>query len=231
MGGVIDDPVVRWVAGQPGAIVWERSGAAAVACPDLSRRDRVAVEGEPEAVSRLLRDEVFPRVGPTYRPIGDEELIVAVTERLPGVEVAGRFGWMDVAAPVPAGKIDARWLQPGELPQVAALLGEVFPHSYAQPGDPGVRRWAGVRGDDGTLLAVAADAWSTADIGLLSGVATRVEARGRGLARELCAFVTNDLITGRDRVGLFVDSWNVAAITAYTKLGFVLRKVAAASVS
>ena len=230
MGLMVDDPVIRWVAGQPGARFWERPGAIAVACADLYRHDRLAIAGEPEAVARLLGDEVLAAVGPTFRPVGDEELVVEVARRLPSLTVEGRFGWMDVTAPVPATD-GASWLSEDELPQVMALIEEFFPGSWARPDRPGVHRWAGVRGDDGRLLAIAADAWSTAETGLIAGVATRADARGRGLARQVCAFVTNELLAGRDRVALIVDYWNQPALHAYGKLGFVLRRLAAAAVS
>jgi ribosomal protein S18 acetylase RimI-like enzyme len=231
LGERIDDPVVRWVAEQPGALIWERPAATAVACADLSRKDRLAIHGEPEAVAALLRDEVLPRVGPTFRPLGGEELVTEVAARVPGMAVAGRFGWMQVTAPVPGPATDASWLPPEALPQVTALIDKVFPDSYARPGGSGVQRWAAIRGADGTLLSVAADAWSTERTGFLAGVATRTDVRGRGLARRVCAFVTNELIAGRDRVALIVDYWNVGALTTYGKLGFDLRRLAAASVS
>jgi GNAT superfamily N-acetyltransferase len=225
-----DDPLLRWAAGQPGARIWERAGAVAVACADLSRRDRLAVSGDPPAVARLLA-EVLPAVGPSFRPLGAEELLTEVAGRLPGLEVAGRFAWMDTTEPVPGETTPGvRWLSEPETPEVSALLGEAFPGSYAQPGAPGVRRWAGLRDTGGRLLAVAADAWSTPAVGFLAGVTTRPEVRGRGLASALCAFTTNELLAGRDRVALFADYWNVAALSTYRKLGFALRPVAAAHV-
>jgi GNAT superfamily N-acetyltransferase len=229
-GTVIDDPVVRWVAGQPGARIWERPGAVAVARAGVYRRDRLAIAGDPSAVARLLGDEVLAAVGPTFRVVGDEELVTEVARRLPSLAVEARFGWMDVTAPVPA-TAGARWLPEDELPQVQALIEEFFPDSWARPDRPGVSRWAGVRDDHGTLLAVAADAWSTAATGLVAGVVTRADARGRGLARQVCAFVTNELLAGRERVALIVDYWNEPALHAYGKLGFVLRPLAAAAVS
>ncbi|XVV10358.1 GNAT family N-acetyltransferase [Actinoplanes sp. CA-131856] len=221
------DPLMIWAADRPTARVFARPGAVAVACPDLSRRDRLAVHGDADAVAELLRD-VLPLVGPTFRPLGDESLLTAVSERLPSVAVAGRFGWMDTAEP-PATDESQRphWLGSGELPEVTALLASASPESYARPGGSGVARWAGVRAEDGTLLAVAADAWSSGRIGFLAGVATAAHARGRGLASELCAFVTRELLTGRDRVALFVDHSNSAALATYKKLGFVLRPIAA----
>ncbi|MEV4351690.1 GNAT family N-acetyltransferase [Actinoplanes sp. NPDC049596] len=234
------DPLMIWAADRPEARVFARPGAVAVACPDLSRRDRMPVHGDPGAVAALLRD-VLPLVGPSFRPLGAEPLLTAVAERLPTIEVAGRFGWMDTARPPEASGWmdtarppamdqgqDPRWLGAGELPEVTALLDRAFPETYARPGGSGVQRWAGVRGEDGTLLAVAADAWSSDRIGFLAGVTTAPEARGRGLAAALCAFVTRELLEGHDRVALFVDYWNSAALATYNKLGFGLKPLAAA---
>jgi ribosomal protein S18 acetylase RimI-like enzyme len=223
------DPLLMWAADRPGVRLWQAAGATAIACPDLSRRDRIMVHGRPAELAALLRD-VLPLVGPSFRPMGDEALLAEVTARLPGLTIAGRFAWMDRTSPIPAPDETApRWLAEAELPEVAALLDEAFPESYARPGGRGVSRWAGIRdGGSGELLAVAADAWSGTRIGFLAGVATRRSARGRGLAARLCRFATNELLTGRTRVALFADYWNVAAVATYRKLGFDLRPLAAA---
>ncbi|MEU8242830.1 GNAT family N-acetyltransferase [Actinoplanes missouriensis] len=198
-----------------------------VACADLAHWDRLAMAGDPDALAGLVR-EVLPRVGPSYRPFGAEDLVAAVVERVPELEMSARFGWMETTAPVGGAAPGAGWLTEAEWPEVTALLTESFPDSYAWPGAPGVRRWAGIRDGGGRLLAVAADAWSTAGIGFLAGVATRREARGRGLAAALCGFVTDDLLDGRERVALLADYDNVAAVATYRKLGFLTRPVAAA---
>ena len=229
-----DDPLMLWAADRPGVRIWARDGAVAAACPDLSRRDRLPVHGEPEAVAALLRD-VLAQVGPTFRPVGDESLVTAVAEALPELTVAGRFGWMETATPPPiaapvAGDGAPHWLGPGSLPEVTALIDTAFPDSYARPGGSGVHRWAGLRDAGGTLLAVAADAWSSSRVGFLAGVTTRPEARGHGRAAALCSFVTTELLAGRDRAALFVDYWNTAAVATYDKLGFTLRPIAAAHV-
>jgi ribosomal protein S18 acetylase RimI-like enzyme len=223
-----DDPLIVWARqdARPGVRIWSRPDAVAVACPDLSRRDRLAVQGDPDAVAGLLAGEVLPQVGPTYRPLGDERLIAALADRVPGVRLTGRFGWMDVTAPVAPGR--GEWL-PDDA-EVARLLRVAFPDSYAQPGRTGVRRWAGIR-DGGALRATAAEAWSSADIGFLAGVTTHPAARGRGLAAALCGFVTNELLRGRTRVALFVDHDNVAALRTYRRLGFALRRLGAATLS
>jgi GNAT superfamily N-acetyltransferase len=222
---ILQDPLLVWSAqdGRPGTRTWTHGDAIAVAYPALSRRDRVAVSGSARDVVELLR-EVLPLVGPTYRPLGDEELITAVAAAMPELAVAGRFAWMETTDRTVTAKGPA-WLD--ETNEVERLLEEAFPDSYARPGGDGVRRWAGIR-QQGSLLATAADAWSVREVGFMAGVATRKDARGRGLAKAICGFVTNELLIEHPRVALFADYWNEAAIATYRALGFRLRPLAAA---
>lgn len=246
------DPMIVW-AGQgfrPGVRAWYDGDAVAVAAPELSKRDRLAVLGPVDAVARLAT-EVFAEVGPSFRPFGDEQLIRELVDRRPGLEFGAAFGWMDTricpthqthppasqhAQPEPR---EARsgglvsdggpaWLE-GDT-GVEALLIEAAPASYAWPGRSGVRRWAAATGDGRELLSVAADAWSAPEIGFLAGVATRPVARGKGLSRQVCAFVTAELIKQHGRAGLMVDGDNPVAIAVYHRLGYTYRRVAAASV-
>jgi GNAT superfamily N-acetyltransferase len=219
-----DDPLIVWArqGDKPGVRVFRGAGAIAVACPDVSRKDRLAVAGPAGAVLDLL-DEVLPVVGPAYRPFGDESLLEQITGKSDAIELVGQFGWMETRTPVtPAA---GAWLD--RTDDVAALLETAFPDSYAWPGGSGVRRWAGVR-DGRRLLATAAEAWSVPQIGFIAGVATHPDARGRGLAAALCGFMTNDLLRERDRVALFVDYWNEPALRTYRRLGFTLRPLGAA---
>ncbi|BCJ41455.1 hypothetical protein GCM10010168_55460 [Actinoplanes ianthinogenes] len=232
-----DDLFVRWAAEADGARVWRRPGATVVACADLAHWDRLVMSGDPDALAGLVR-EVLPEVGATFRPFGPEELVAAVVARAPELEVSAHFAWMDITEPIgpaavtepgPTGQSGtARWLVEDEWPEVTALLAESFPDSYARPGEAGVRRWAGIRDADGRLVAVAADAWSTSAIGFLAGVTTRPDARGRGLAAALCRFAADEMLIGRERVALLADYVNVAAVATYRKLGFEIRRVAAA---
>ncbi|WP_436527975.1 GNAT family N-acetyltransferase [Actinoplanes sp. HUAS TT8] len=230
---VEQDLYVRWAAAADGARVWQRPGATVVSCADLAHWDRLVLSGDPDELAVLLR-AVMPEVGPTFRPFGPEDLVAAVVARMPELAATARFAWMDTTEKVvsPMNAVDSPeepyWLGEDEWPEVEALLGDSFPDSYARPGAPGVRKWAGLRDVDGRLLAVAADAWSTGEIGFLAGVTTHPEARGRGLAARLCAFAADDLLAGRERVALIVDYANVAAVATYTKLGLELRRVAAA---
>jgi ribosomal protein S18 acetylase RimI-like enzyme len=253
-----DDPLTVWAAQGLAARRAGRSrawtddaGCVVVAAPDLSRRDRLAVHAAPDApfdsVTALVRG-VLTEVGPTFRPLGDPSLIAALTEAVPGLAVAGTFSWMDRTADGPAAPTDPAanpatgpaagpggpvWLaaDPATEAEVGALLDLAFPDSYARPGDPGVDRWAGLRAPDGTLLAVAALAWSAPGIALLAGVAAHPEARGRGLAARVCEFAVREALTAHGRVGLMVDDWNTSAVRLYRRLGLTRRAVAAAAFS
>jgi GNAT superfamily N-acetyltransferase len=222
----IHDPLLVWArqGGRPGVREFTHGDATAVACANLSRRDRVAVAGSVPDVAALLT-AVLPELGPTYRPIGDEALIAAVVPAVRGLRIAGRFAWMDTTRPTGEGR--GSWLP--DTAEVVELLADAFPTSYAWPGGDGVRRWAGIH-EGQRLVVTAAEAWSVPEIGFLAGVATRPDARGRGLATAICSFVSGALLAEHDRVALFADYWNAAAIATYTGLGFRLRPLAAANV-
>ena len=96
--------------------------------------------------------------------------------------------------------------------------------SRAWPGEHGVRRWAGIRADD-TLVATAAEAWSSADVGFMMGVAVHPSHTGQGLGERVCQFVTSSLLTLYGTCALFVDNYNAPAIALYRKLGFAYRDV------
>jgi ribosomal protein S18 acetylase RimI-like enzyme len=238
-----DDPLLLWTAQnmRTGARAWAHGDAAAVACRAVSRRDRLALRGSPDDVAELV-GRIRPQLT-GFHPVADESLIDALVERIDGFEVVARIGWMDTTGPAVAlnppvpvtGQLGTEqlpgvpsWLAEDELAEVTALLETEHPGSWAQPGTPGVRRWAGLRDQHGVLLAVGADAWSVPEIGFVAGVATRVRARGHGLGTMLCAFLTDELIKDRGRVALLVDRTNIAAIRTYERLGYRMRPIAAA---
>jgi ribosomal protein S18 acetylase RimI-like enzyme len=247
------DEIQAWAAGPEAA---GQPAAVAVACPGLSLRNRIAVWGEPGPATELMA-RVLPLLGPSYRPLGDSGLITELCARLPGLTMSEPFGWMYTRPrqPVPAepsshrrdemtspgttpGRAgvkqaaappgEPRWLADREMAAVTALLDRSFPDSYARPGRPGVRRWAGIDGPDGELAAVAADAWSAPTVGFMAGVAVREELRGTGLGGRICRFLADRLIAGHGRVALMVDGWNDPAIRLYRRLGLTRQEIRAA---
>ncbi|WP_377270223.1 GNAT family N-acetyltransferase [Peterkaempfera sp. SMS 1(5)a] len=205
--------------------------AVAVAGPDLSTRDRLAVSGPADAAVPLAR-EVLAEVGPTYRPLGRPEVIDALVADHPDLMAGRTFGWMDRTEPMTAPQPGpAGWLGEAELPEATALLRAGFPDSDAMPGDPGVQRWAGLRGPGGQLLALAALAWSAPTVGLLAGVAVSPDARGQGLGRAVCHFVLAAALDGHGAAALMVDDGNLAALRLYQGLGLRHRQLHTALVA
>lgn len=161
--------------------------------------------------------------------MGERSLVRDVVAKVAGLEFGGAFSWMSLGvAPGPVEGVG--WLSPGAEAEVAGLLAGSAPHSYAVPGMAGVRRWAGVR-VGGELAAVAADAWSAPEVGLLAGVATAARFRGRGLAERVCRWVSARLVEEYGRAALMVDDDNASALGVYGRIGYRRTLVAGARVS
>lgn len=130
---------------------------------------------------------------------------------------------------------DFRWLgapprrQPGEErvetlddeDAVRALLAASSPTASAMPGDVDVVRWVGVRGEDGGLLACAADTTVVPSVGHLKSIAVHPDARGQGLGSAVTAALTRELFdSGCDVVTLGMYATNTAGRRMYDGLGF-----------
>ncbi|MGW4403407.1 GNAT family N-acetyltransferase [Nonomuraea sp. NPDC004702] len=241
-----DDDLVVWTAQdlRGRARAWASRQAVVAAAPGIARHDRLAVWGDPDDAAELVR-HALAELGPTYRPLGERELMRRVAARLEGVRESGAFSWMSLQGP-PAGASPLHaappggaaagpppvvgWLDGDAEQEIAALLAGDAPSSYAVPGAAGVRRWAGVRvGRE--LAAVAADAWSAPSVGLLAGVATAARFRGRGLAERVCGWMSSQLVATHGRAALMVDDVNAAAIKVYERIGYRRRLVLACHVA
>lgn len=216
-----DDTLVRWAAQalSSGGAAWEHRGAVAVHAPCLTRRRRLVLSGPAEGVASLLAAHGR---GVELRPLLSRELALEVADLMPTPWVEDKpFGWMDRSGTLdlPA---EACWLSTTD--GVEPLLREANPDSWAWPGEKGVRRWAGVHEGD-QLVATAAEAWSSADVGFMMGVAVHPSHKGRGLGRRVCQFVASSLLSLYGTCALFVENYNAPAIALYRKLGFAHRDV------
>lgn len=224
-----DDAFARWAAQRLDAsgAAYAYGGAIAVVAPALFHRDRLVVRGEPDAATELIR-HLAPALPDTYRVLGAAPVLHAAVDDLPGLELLGEFDWMETTTPAPSAPVSADWLSDDAIPEAAALMARASPGSWAVPGQPAARRWAGVRDDASRLVALAADAWSGGGVGFVAGVATDPEARGSGLGRAVTAVVTNALLDDYGRAALMVDRANEAAIGLYRRLGYAGETIVAA---
>ena len=220
------DPYPLWAAQgfNHGARAWSAQGAVAVASPQACARDRIVLSGELEGASRLVAP-ALEEMGMGFRPQGDLALVRSLLEQLPWLRLIEEFGWMDTSSVPPGISAGAEWITEAGWPEVSELLARANPDSYAQVGMDGVGRWAGYR-DGARVASVAADAWSSAEVGFISGVGTDPALRGQGFGAKVCALVAEDLLGTRPRVALLVDADNDPAIALYRRLGFRFRPVA-----
>jgi GNAT superfamily N-acetyltransferase len=216
-----DDPMVRWAAQALswGGAAWAHGDAVAVHAPSLTRRRRLVLSGPAEGVASLLAAHGR---GVELRPLLERPLALEVASLMPTPWLEDKpFGWMDRSGTLdlPA---EAAWL--GTPDGVEPLLREANPGSWAWPGEKGVRRWAGVH-EGGELVATAAEAWSSTDVGFMMGVAVRPSHTNQGLGQRVCQFVASSLLTLYGTCALFVENHNAPAIAVYRKLGFAYRDV------
>lgn len=80
----------------------------------------------------------------------------------------------------------------------------------------------GVRGEDGALLAMAGERLKLAGMSEVSGVCTRPDARGRGLAALLSRHVASEIVRRGEVPFLHAYASNAGAIRLYEGLGFRL---------
>ncbi|MEU0884931.1 GNAT family N-acetyltransferase [Lentzea sp. NPDC005914] len=215
------DPLIRWAsqALSAGGAAWEHRGAVAVHAPSLTRRRRLVMSGPPEGVASLLAAHGR---GVNLRPLLERSLAHEVASLMPTPWVEDKpFGWMDRSGTLPLPD-DVGWL--ADLDDVPPLLRTANPASWAWPGETGVRRWAGIHRDR-TLVATAAEAWSSADVGFMMGVSVHPSHAGQGLGRRVCQFVTSSLLSLYGTCALFVENYNVPAIALYRRLGFAYRDI------
>ncbi|MQA79858.1 MAG: GNAT family N-acetyltransferase [Streptosporangiales bacterium] len=139
------------------------------------------------------------------------------------VESRSDWDWMWTTTPPPSlpGAAGARWLVPDDHDDVSALLHEVSPGASTWPDDGRSHRWAGIRDDDGVLVACLADTSRSATVAHVSSVATAAAHRRRGHARALMGWVTRRFLEeGRSPVTLGMYADNDAARGMYGSLGF-----------
>lgn len=195
---------------------WTGHGAVAWRATDAEERVPYLITlGAPAQVA-LLIEELLPELRDQTRvtlPRGTAAMLPAWVA-LNGTD--WDFRWL--AAP-PAPRDGEERVVDVTDDEVARLLPAASPTASAQAGDPGVRRWVGIRGPAG-LLACAADTSAATGVGHLSSIAVHPAARGQGFAAAVTArLMREQFAEGCDLVTLGMYADNVAGRALYDSLG------------
>ncbi|WP_395157041.1 GNAT family N-acetyltransferase [Ilumatobacter sp.] len=228
------DEMILWTLGNVGATRLEAwvsplRDAVLVAGTNRSGHDRLGLWGAETSLVPLAQ-AVRRVVGKTYRPIGEPGLVDALVNADNNLVRVPPFCWMQTQL-APAGASadhDVVQLDESDDVLIRALLSEEFAGSHELPGIAGVECWIGIRNNLGGLDAVGALAWSTPDVGFLSGIAVRRPASGRGLGRAITDHLVALSLKQRPVAALMVDAHNKPAWRLYSSAGMSTRFLAAA---
>ncbi|WP_036168548.1 GNAT family N-acetyltransferase [Noviluteimonas dokdonensis] len=105
---------------------------------------------------------------------------------------------------------------------VLALTAIVYPH-YFRPRTMEMGRYYGIY-EGGQLAAMIGERLGSTTTREISAVCTHPDCNGRGYARRLMAFLTNDLIASNIQPFLHVSHENERAKEMYERVGFRLRR-------
>lgn len=128
-----------------------------------------------------------------------------------------RFRWSRERPAPPA--VDAHWLAESEWAEVDELLDDSFPDASVRPGNRHARRWAGIRGADGRLVACAADC-TESEIGFMASIGSRLSARRTGVGLSVTGWLTHRLLDDFGCAALWQYADNTTATALYDRLGF-----------
>jgi len=121
----------------------------------------------------------------------------------------------------PLADVDGPQVQPldaAHRDDVLALTALVYPH-YFRPRTMDMGRYFGIY-ENGRLAAMIGERLGSHTAREISAVCTHPDFNGRGYARRLMAFLTNDLLARNVRPFLHVSHENARAKTMYERIGF-----------
>ncbi|WCT73024.1 GNAT family N-acetyltransferase [Sphingomonas naphthae] len=143
----------------------------------------------------------------------------------PGTIVTRSAGLLQMVAETPAPAdpdFQPEPLTEADAPAMRALAHLTVPgpfHDLTHRLSP----FVGVK-QDGRLIAMAGERMRMDGLSEVSGICTHPDARGRGLARALTAFIANRIAARGETPFLHCYPGNAAAVALYERLGFVARR-------
>ncbi|KAA2283963.1 GNAT family N-acetyltransferase [Arenimonas fontis] len=156
---------------------------------------------------------------------GEETLLLGPLPQAPAgwrLEPIIELVQMHCPAPLPAQPgPDIVELGDAHQGDIHALVALVYPH-YFRSRTTALGRYFGIY-LDGRLAAMAGERMGPAGFRELSAICTHPDFLGRGLARRLMAFLSNDLLEGGLTPFLHVSPENRRALELYERNGYRLR--------
>jgi ribosomal protein S18 acetylase RimI-like enzyme len=160
-------------------------------------------------------------------PAGDAVFLVGPAPDVPSgwrLESLGEIVQMvfegSIAAPRTAEIVQLGERDHASVLELAAL---VYPH-YFRPRTTELGRYFGVL-EAGRLVAMIGERMAMPGLREISAVCTHPNAVGRGLARQLLAFLTDDLVARGIQPFLHVSPSNERAVRLYEQNGFTTRRM------
>jgi ribosomal protein S18 acetylase RimI-like enzyme len=149
---------------------------------------------------------------------------VALAERH-ALELLGHNRKMALAAPV-GGPVDDAVIRlgPADAGEAVAFYAASYPTGYFEPVNLERGPYVAIRDHRGIAAVAGVHVYSPARrVASLGNIATRPDARGRGLARRVTAALCRLLQDEIDVIGLNVRADNAVAIACYRGVGFEIR--------
>jgi GNAT superfamily N-acetyltransferase len=180
-------------------------------------------DGDPAALRRLLT-EAAGALPPAFYAHLTPGMDAALAERHE-LALLGHHWKMGLAAPV-GGPPDGEVVRLGraDAGDAVAFYAESYPTGYFEPVNLDRGPHLAIRDDRGLAAIAGVHVYSPAKwVASLGNIATRPDARGRGLARRVTAELCRRLQAEIDVIGLNVRADNAPAIACYQGLGFEIR--------
>lgn len=216
------DPFVRWNV-DPGGVSarWDGPGATALLHVGRHGAMTLTVLGDPQDAAPLVATAVAergPRIARLTLPRGALPLLADDVARRVGD--GADWDWMWTPDPPPSVPGEDRVDVVDDDAAVAALLRAASARPSAQPGDPRVTSWLGVR-SDGELVACGAATTHVPGVPHLASITTAPARRGEGLGAAVTAALTRRSMDAGAEVatlGMYAD--NAVARRLYSRLGY-----------
>lgn len=148
---------------------------------------------------------------------------LAVAESVLDLTEGGDWEWMWTSTPPPVdsreeGLVDLDDLEDAE--EIGMFSFRHNPRVWTEIGTGRMKRWVGLRGPSGDLIAVGGAEWEDSGVPHLAGIVTAVPRRGEGLGAVITAGLTRWSIEeyGVCTLGVFSD--NAVALRLYARLGY-----------